>query len=166
MDSKKLLLIALVIAAGVAFAYFDPMDLDLLGLKQKPVAATAAIPHVPKPVAKPAVNAPKAATAPTQTKVAAAAPTPPAATSPAVAPATATVPVQLNTPSSKTSATPSPAAPPPAPPVAQAVEPKKPPMKLSKETKAESKPLRPKNLDLRYCLDLETDAAIAKCAGE
>jgi hypothetical protein len=25
---------------------------------------------------------------------------------------------------------------------------------------------RPKNLDLRYCLELESNAAIAKCAGE
>lgn len=30
----------------------------------------------------------------------------------------------------------------------------------------EVKPPRPKNLDLRHCLELETDAAIAKCAGE
>ncbi|HEY8888099.1 MAG TPA: hypothetical protein VIM35_06410 [Gallionella sp.] len=28
------------------------------------------------------------------------------------------------------------------------------------------KPMRSKNLDLRHCLELETDAAIAKCAGE
>ena len=26
--------------------------------------------------------------------------------------------------------------------------------------------VRPKNLDLRHCLDLESNAAIAKCAGE
>lgn len=31
---------------------------------------------------------------------------------------------------------------------------------------AKAKPPRPKNLDLRHCLDMETDAAIAKCAGE
>jgi hypothetical protein len=46
-----------------------------------------------------------------------------------------------------------------------------PPMESSKTAKAEStpvidKPVRPKNLDLRHCLKLETDAAIAKCAGE
>jgi len=29
-----------------------------------------------------------------------------------------------------------------------------------------AKPLRPKNLDLRHCLDLESATAIAKCAGE
>ncbi|MGA8862503.1 MAG: hypothetical protein WBM09_03790 [Gallionella sp.] len=31
---------------------------------------------------------------------------------------------------------------------------------------AVDKPVRPKNLDLRHCLDLKTDAEIAKCAGE
>jgi hypothetical protein len=31
---------------------------------------------------------------------------------------------------------------------------------------AKAKKVRPKNLDLRHCLDLETDAEIAKCAGE
>lgn len=31
---------------------------------------------------------------------------------------------------------------------------------------AEAKPPRSKTLDLRHCLDLENDAAIAKCAGE
>jgi hypothetical protein len=48
-------------------------------------------------------------------------------------------------------------------------------MKLADETKKEAKsarkpapakPVRPKNLDLRHCLDLEDNAAIAKCAGE
>ena len=31
---------------------------------------------------------------------------------------------------------------------------------------AKAKPPHPKNLDLRHCLDLKTDAEIAKCAGE
>lgn len=31
---------------------------------------------------------------------------------------------------------------------------------------AVDKPVRPKNLDLEHCLDLKTDAEIAKCAGE
>lgn len=31
---------------------------------------------------------------------------------------------------------------------------------------AEAKPPRSKTLDLRHCLDMENDAAIAKCAGE
>ncbi len=31
---------------------------------------------------------------------------------------------------------------------------------------AVAKPVRPKNLDLRHCLDLKTNAEIAKCAGE
>ncbi|BBJ00335.1 hypothetical protein FGKAn22_20270 [Ferrigenium kumadai] len=51
---------------------------------------------------------------------------------------------------------------PPAP--AQAAQPAAKPLAPAKHAKAK-KP-RPKNLDLRHCLDLETDAAIAKCAGE
>jgi len=38
--------------------------------------------------------------------------------------------------------------------------------KPSKPSKTTSKPKRPKDSDLRDCLKLETDAAIAKCAGE
>ncbi|WP_435627458.1 hypothetical protein [Candidatus Ferrigenium straubiae] len=33
-------------------------------------------------------------------------------------------------------------------------------------TPAKAKSSRSKNLDLRHCLELENDAAIAKCAGE
>ncbi len=32
--------------------------------------------------------------------------------------------------------------------------------------RAGKKKVRPKNLDLRHCLELESNAAIAKCAGE
>jgi hypothetical protein len=47
----------------------------------------------------------------------------------------------------------------PAPP-AQAPQPA-----VKSPTPAKGKP-RPKNLDLRHCLELKTDAEIAKCAGE
>lgn len=45
------------------------------------------------------------------------------------------------------------------------------PPKSAKAIKTKSKPVPakpnfPKDADLRHCLDLETDAAIAKCAGE
>ncbi len=47
----------------------------------------------------------------------------------------------------------------PAPP-AQAPQPA-----VKSPTPVKGKP-RPKNLDLRHCLELKTDAEIAKCAGE
>jgi hypothetical protein len=170
---KTMLLVGILIIIGVgAFVYFDPLDLDLLGLKQKPAAAKPAIPHV---VSSKAVIPPPSTKAP----VAAPSPTPspaPAATPPIAAPKAAEVPTQA-----KASA--APVATPAAPmPVAAAVQVPQPPMKLSEETKtagesktaetkaaskpAPGKPERPKNLDLRHCLELETDAAIAKCAGE
>lgn len=49
-------------------------------------------------------------------------------------------------------------------PPAQAPQPELGPSTPDKPAKA--KPARSKSLDLRHCLDLETDAAIAKCAGE
>jgi hypothetical protein len=181
---KTLLLVGILIIIGVgAFVYFDPLDLDLLGLKQKPAAAKPAIPHVAssKAVAPPPpMKAPVAAPSP--------APSPaPAATPPVAAPKAAEASTQAKTPAAPTSPAPSPtavpAATPAAPtPVAAAVQAPQPPMKLSEETKttgesktaeprtaskpAPGKPERPKNLDLRHCLELETDAAIAKCAGE
>ena len=43
----------------------------------------------------------------------------------------------------------------------------KPPSKAPAHAKpAKAKPPRSKNLDLRQCLELKTDAEIAKCAGE
>lgn len=51
-------------------------------------------------------------------------------------------------------------------PAAPAKEPQ-PAVKRSASSKsAEAKPPRSKNLDLRHCLELENNAAIAKCAGE
>jgi hypothetical protein len=44
---------------------------------------------------------------------------------------------------------------------------KKPQPAMKRSTSGKhAKALHPKNLDLRYCLELETNAAIAKCAGE
>jgi uncharacterized membrane protein len=181
MDSKKLMLLGiLVIAACGAFVYLDPMDLDLLGLKQtSAVAKPAAKPHAPTPVAKPPVIMPKPAAVPTQTEAPAAVPPMTLSPAPAATPSVATpkakgAPIQVKTPAGETTATSSsttsssPATP---PPVAEAVQPPQPPIKLSKAAKSASKPAtdkpaRPKNQDLRFCLDLETDAAIAKCAGE
>jgi outer membrane biosynthesis protein TonB len=154
VDRTKLLLAGIVvIAAAGAFVYFDPMDLDLLGLKKSAVVAQAATPpRAPAPKAQPPAPAPKAAVAP--------APKPPvpkpAAPNPAapkpIAAAVAAMPVATK------------------PAVALARTPL-PPLKSSKTAKtagkpAIDKPMRPKNQDLRHCLELETDAAIAKCAGE
>ena len=145
----------LVIIGSAAFVFFDPLDLDLLGLKQTSVV----VKHVPVspaavPAAKPPASAPKAAVAPVQANV-------PAAPAQAMAPAAT-------------------------PPVAAPAQALQPPLKLAKTIKtakttsqsgqtaskptaskpANDKPERAKNLDLRHCLELETDAAIAKCAGE
>ena len=136
----------LVILAAGAFVYLDPMDLDLLGMKQATVVAIpAAKKHTTAPVVRPAA-APKA-TAELQAKASAPIPSPPAPAEaePALAPAQATAT----------------AVPPVAPVVASSPQVIKP-----VPVKAKSKPARPKNLDLRHCLKLETDAAIAKCAGE
>lgn len=164
VQKTLLLVVILVIIGGGAFAYFDPLDLDILGLKQKPAAAKPAIPHVAssKAVAPPPMKAPVAAPSPAPSLAHSPAP---AATPPVAAPKAAEAPTQAN-------ASAAPVATPAAPtPVAAAVQVPQPPMKLSEETKAArkpapSKPERPKNLDLRHCLELETDAAIAKCAGE
>ena len=178
VQKASLLVGILAIAGGGAFVYFDPLDLDLLGLKQKSAVAQPAAPkHIAVPAVQPPAAAPKTAVAQTQTKASAVPPpTPshaPAAASPVAAPKAAVAPTQAKAPAS---ATPSPVSAPvavapaaPAPVAAAAVQ--QPPMKLSEETKtagkpAIDKPTRPKNLDLRHCLDLETDAAIAKCAGE
>jgi hypothetical protein len=165
-QKTSLLVGILVIMGGAAFVYFDPLDQDLLGLKQKPaVAQPAAPPHAATPVAKPPAAVPKVAVVPVQAKApvvaTGAAPTPtaaPALTSPAATAKAAVVPVQA-----KALVAATPVATPPAVAMAQASQP---PMKLSKAIKTASMPDRPKNLDLRHCLDLDTDAAIAKCAGE
>ncbi|HSM99359.1 MAG TPA: hypothetical protein VLS47_10135 [Gallionella sp.] len=127
----------LVIAGGAAFVYFDPMDLDLLGLK-------TSAPVVVQPAA-PARAAPKAAVAPVKAPVAAApvasAPAAPVAAPPQPAPVATTPPVEAFEPTMQPAMKPAP-------------------------VMTAGKPERPRNLDLRHCLELETNAAIAKCAGE
>jgi hypothetical protein len=162
MDGKKLVLLGiLVIAAGAAFVYFDPLDMNLLGMNKAAVVAKPAVPHVvPKAAAPAQPKAPMAVHSP-------AAPPVPAATSSVAVPKIATAAMPAKPP---VAAAPAPAVPAASNAVAEAQIPL-PPMKLSEQTKTASKPVadkppRPKNLDLRHCLDLETDAAIAKCAGE
>lgn len=177
----------LVILGGAAFVFFDPLDLDLLGLKQgtvvvkhvavSPTAASAAKPGVAAPAANPHAAATKAAIAPVQVNARA---SPPAVPTPTAASKAAVAPVQAKVPAAPAQAM-APAATPPD--VAQALQPT---LKLSKTIKTaktpsqsgqtagkptaskpvNDKPERAKNLDLRHCLELETDAAISKCAGE
>ncbi|MGB9094367.1 MAG: hypothetical protein WCB93_09645 [Gallionella sp.] len=187
MDRKVLLLGLLVIVGAGTFVYLDPMDLDLLGLKQEQVVAKPAVP--PKHPASPAVLPHPAAskTAVAQTRNKAAIPAAAPAAEPAVAEANpAQLPAQPAA-APKVAAVPAPAAAelPPAPaaepvpaaePAKVSAEPAVTPAEAMpvaavappamKPAKAESKPPRPKNLDLRHCLDLKTDAEIAKCAGE
>jgi len=163
VDRTKLLLAGiLVIAAAGAFVYFDPMDLDLLGLKKSSVVAKAETPpRAPAPKAQPPAPAPKAAVAPAKTNasVAVSPTTPtPAATSPVAAPKTAVATMQATMLAVSAS------------PVAVATQVPPPALKPAParitSKPAIDKPMRPKDQDLRHCLELETDAAIAKCAGE
>jgi len=166
MDRKILLLVGiLVIAGGAAFAYFDPLELDLLGLKPgKVVVQPVAKPGAAVPAAGPGVAAP-AAQAPAAVPKPAAAPAPviaPAAPTSTAAPAAtpdqaAQTPLKLSTSikSAKTKSTSVEAA---AMPDAT--------VKTTSTKPGPRKPVFPKDADLRHCLELETDAAIAKCAGE
>ncbi len=135
----------LVIAGGAAFVYFDPLDLDLLGLKKsspivvQPAQKKASV-AVPLPTPSPA----------------------PAATLPAAAPKATVVPTQAQAPVVAPPAVPA-VAPSQAAPVSVAAH--GPTVKPAMKS-APVKPERPKNQDLRHCLELESDAAIAKCAGE
>jgi hypothetical protein len=154
-----LLGILVVMGGGAAFVYFDPLDLDLLGSKNSSaVVQPVAPPRVAATAAKSPVTAPKAAAAPAQVIAPVAAPA--ASPSPAAAPV-ATMPA----------ATPVVAAPVVTPSVAAPAQALQPPLKLSKTIKTAKKsvavkPDRPKDQDLRSCLDLEDDKVIAKCAGE
>ncbi|HTN95227.1 MAG TPA: hypothetical protein VMJ33_11650 [Gallionella sp.] len=158
MDGKKLVLLGiLVIAAGAAFVYFDPLDMDLLGLKKVTTVAKPATPHVAsKAVAPPPVKAPVTVPSPAI----------PAAPKPSIVSDGAKAPAVPVTPAPAEAAEPAAAS----MPVAKPEQAPQPPLKLSKQAKAANKPApdkaRPKNLDLRFCLDLETNEAIAKCAGE
>jgi hypothetical protein len=51
-------------------------------------------------------------------------------------------------------------------PPAPAPKPQHAPKDSTTVKSAKTKPMRAKDLDLRHCLDLENNAAIAKCAGE
>ena len=184
MDRKVLLLVGLLVVVGAgAFVYLDPMDLDLLGLKQEQVVAKPAVApkHPAVPAVLPHAAVPKKSVAQTQNKAAIRAAEPAAEPAvgetnpaqlpaqPSAAPKVAAVPAPAV---ERGAAEPAPAAeasnataetavmPAEAMPVAAVAPP------AMKPAKAESKPPRPKNLDLRHCLDLKTDAEIAKCAGE
>jgi hypothetical protein len=154
MNIKKLVpigILAVIIAGGIgAYMFLFPQEEKV----SHTVVTPKTPPRVPAPAAQPPVAAPKAAVAPVQV----------------IAPVSA--------PSAARSRIAAPVAPPPAATsvVAAPVQALQPPLKLSKTIKTAnkpsqsgeitSKPKRPKNLDLRKCLNLETNAAIAKCAGE
>jgi len=131
----------LLIIGGAAFVYFDPLDLDLLGLNEAPPVVQPATPSR-APAPKAPVAAPKAAATPMQAAVPAV---------PPPAPATAPVPPPAAMPVA-------------APPVQTMPETLKPVKTVVKQRS--NMPDRPRDQDLRHCLELETDAAIAKCAGE
>jgi hypothetical protein len=169
---KWMLLSVLVIIGASAFVYFDPLDLNLLGQKVAPAVAMPKVPpRVTAPAAKPGTAVPsvqppaaasKVSAAPAQASVPAAPPkapqqpvkpvTPTPAATPVVASSVAT-PVQAAEPSSKS---------------AETIRPEnrasQPSQTASKSASRKSK--IPKDADLRHCLDLESNAAIAKCAGE
>jgi hypothetical protein len=147
MNIKKLLpVVILVVIGGAAFVYFDPLDLDLLGLKKDSVVAQHVVtPRVAAPVAQPSTAALKAAVAAAQAIAPVSAPSAaPSRTAAPVAPLLAAAPVVTK----------------PVQVLEQSTKPSK-PIKT-----AEAKPERSKTADLRYCLKLETNEAIAKCAGE
>ena len=151
VQKTALLVGVLIIVGGAAFVYLDPLDLDLLGTKQSPVVVKPlAPPHVPAPAAKPATTKPAAAPA-----------VKPHAAEPSEEPSEASAPAaEMSTEATETE---TPGATTPAEESAQGMQPTPKPAKM---TKTASKPVRPKNQDLRHCLELGTDAAIAKCAGE
>ena len=158
MSRKSLLIVSIVavIIGGAALVFFDPLDLDLLGQKAAPaVAAPKAPPKAAATAAKPAVVAPKAPTAPIQANM------PPAAPPPA-APSQTTAPAVAATVANSSVATPGQSPRPSTKPVEMIKAENKP----SKPGKSASKPRMPKVADLRHCLELETNEAIAKCAGE
>ncbi len=149
---KKVAIIgaAVLLIAGAAFVFFDPLGLDLLGAKPgvdvvKPVAT----PRVAAPVAKPPAAAPKAAAMPT----------------PVIAPVSAVSSVPVQAAATVSASFPAVSAPVATPSVAAQTPQST--LKISKTVKAaKAKPERSKSADLRDCLKLDTDAAIAKCAGE
>jgi hypothetical protein len=105
--------------------------------QEEKVKQAVVVPKAPLPIAAPV--APRPASAPVSAPVAASSLIAvPVASSPAVTPVVATTDKTLQ-----------------------------PPLQLSKSFKTgKAKPERSKTADLRHCLQLETNAEIAKCAGE
>lgn len=174
---KTLMLVGILVISGAAFVYFDPLGLDLLGLQQHAVVtkpAPAPHPAVPavhplQPAAHPPIPAPQPAVVPAH--VAASSVLPSGAGAPqAMNAAHPPVIVQHAAVPAATASTVVPVAPAAAPAAAPAevaqlpAQPAKPARAAKKP--APVKPMIPKDADLRHCLDLESDAAIAKCAGE
>lgn len=166
MSGQKtwLLLGVLAIAGGAAFVYFDPLGLDPLGLKSGDSAAkSAAAPNghtaAAKAVVAPAKPSISAASAVLPATGAAVTPAAPSSAVAAISSAPAEVPPpvapvhSLQHPSefSKTASS-----------AGKASEPGKTAGRPMKPTE----PMKPMDSDLRYCLKLDSDAAIAKCAGE
>lgn len=159
---KTLMLVGILVISGAAFVYFDPLGLDLLGLQQHAVVTK------PAPAPHPSALAAKTTVAPVQ---AAASVAPSGAFSTAsapqaISPAHPPVIVQHAVVPATTPSTAVPVAPATAP--AEVAQPTAPPAKPARTAMkaAPVKPRAPKDADLRHCLDLENDAAIAKCAGE
>lgn len=161
MNIKKLvavgILVVIIIGGIGAYMFLYPQEVKV----SHAVVAPKAPPRVAVPAAQPPVAAPKAAVAPAQVIA--------PVSAPSAAPSRIAAPVTLPPAASPVVATP-----------AQALQP---PLQLSKTIKTANKssksskatstqpttstqPKRPKNSDLRNCLDLEDDKAIAKCAGE
>ena len=163
MSGQKtwLLLGVLAIAGGAAFLYFDPLGLDPLGLKSGDSAAKPAA--APNGHATPA--AAKTAVAPAKASISAA-----SAVLPAMGAAPSSAVVAISPASAEV--------PPPVAPVQALQQPSKPfktamsagkasePGKTAGRPMKPKEPMKPMDSDLRYCLKLDTDAAIAKCAGE
>lgn len=186
-SKQKAVILSIVVIAigGAAFAYFDPLDLDLLGLKSTSVSSksTTAKPAAPgaalqagKPPAT--TSTPKAVTSSTPVPLPAGMPagTPaPKATpapaamhnaNPVAAPATASLPVPAGMPAGMPApkTAPAPAAMSSANSVAAVLAPAVQPAKSFKKSPSEA--VYPPSVDLRHCLDQPTPQEIAKCAGE
>lgn len=147
LERKQWILVGIlvIVGGGAAFVFFDPLGLDLLGGKQVAVVKPVAAPRVAAPAARSAVVATNAASAPVIAPVS----------------APSAVPSRIIAPVSSPAAASSVAKPPVATPALQL------PLKSSQSIKSSDlRPTRSKSADLRDCLKLETDPAIAKCAGE
>ena len=163
---KTLMLVGILVISGAAFVYFDPLGLDLLGLQQHAVAMKPVpAPHPAAPASKPAVVPAHVAAVSSVAFSGAGAPQQMNAAHPPVIVQHAAVPAA-------TPPTAVPVAPATAPvaasaEVAQPATPAKPAKKAAPAKPATPvKTKIPRDADLRHCLDLESDAAIAKCAGE